>query len=168
MRLPCCLRLAVLSASCGLTAYAFAAPQAPPRKADPRVKAALDGLNFEYSLTDRKDYQIEFKLPAKRSQVVFVTSHTEEFGGQEIREVHSTAYKVKGRLTPSQVLRMLTDNGRRKWGGWRAVRRGGFLYVIYAVQISAQADAAEINDAIDAVLYTADEKEKEVTGRDEF
>jgi len=152
----------------GSVTASSSAAQDEPAKADPRVKAALVSLKYKYSVTDRNNYQVEFTLKDKRTQAVFINSATEKFGKLEIREVTSTAYKVKGALSAEQANRLLQDNNKRKWGGWRAVEEDGTTYVLYAVQLPAGADAATLDDAIDAVMYTADDMEKEVTKADEF
>jgi hypothetical protein len=140
----------------------------PAKAPDPRIKAALQQLKYKFSVTERNNYQVEFTLKDKRSQTVFINTNTEKYGSLEIREVTSTAYKVKGALSAEEANKLLLDNDQRKWGGWRAVEDGGYTYVIYAVQLPANADAKTLDDAIDAVMYTADDKEKEVTKEDDF
>jgi len=156
--------LAVLA---GGTVAASAAQDAPV-KADPRVKAALVALKYKFTLTSSNNYQVEFTLKDKRTQAVFINSATEKFGKLEIREVTSTAYKVQGALSAADANRLLLDNDKRKWGGWRTVEEEGTTYVLYAVQLPATADAATLDNAIDAVMYTADDMEKEITKADEF
>jgi hypothetical protein len=144
-------------------------PQDPPKKeSDPRVKIALDKLKYKYILTKSANYELTFDLKEKRKQVVFVNSGTEEFGKLEIRDVTSTAYKVTGKLPTEQALRLLADNDRRKWGAWRTVEDSGVTYVIYAVQLPADSPAESLDNAINAVMYTADAMEKEMSTEDTF
>lgn len=144
-------------------------PVAPPRAAgDARVRGALDSLSYKYTVNDRGNFQLTFGFKDGRSQSVFVYSGVEKFGGREIREVTSTAYRVKGALPLDSSEALLLDNNRRKWGGWRVVEEDGYTYVIYAVQLPADADAATLRNAIDATIQTADGMEKEVTKADKF
>lgn len=142
----------------------LAAEEAP---ADARVKAALDRLKLKYTIS-LDDFRLKYDREGDRSQVAFVNSNTVEFGGLEIREVTSTAYKVKGPLSAKAAHALLVDNDHRKIGAWRAVEEEGDTFVIFAVQIPATADDKTLQLAIDAVVNTADDKEKEATNKDEF
>jgi len=164
------LRLAALLGTLLMaTSVTLAQEETKEKVADPRIKATLDTLKYKYSVNKNKAYEVTFDLKdTKRSQVVFINSHTEKFSKMEIREVTSTAYKVKGKLSPEAAHLLLVDNDKRKWGGWRIVEEGEFTYVIYAVQLPADAVPDTLSDAIDAAMYTADEMEKEVTKEDNF
>ncbi|HVK06154.1 MAG TPA: hypothetical protein VM490_21975 [Armatimonadaceae bacterium] len=137
--------------------------------ADPRVKAALEKLKYAFTVNANKAYVLTFTLKdQKRTQAVFVNSSTEKYGPVEVREVTSTAYKVKGKIAADQAQRLLADNDRRKWGAWRTVEDGDATFVIYAVQLPADADAETLDNAIDAVMFTADAMENEMTKADDF
>ena len=145
------------------------APTAPAKKdGDPRVQTALDKLKYKYTVNDNKAYELTFDLKEKRSQLVFINSTTQTFSKMEMREVTSTAYKVKGKIPADQALRLLADNDKRVWGSWRTVEEGDFTYVVYAVQVPADASAETLDKAIDAVMYTADDMENEITKADDF
>lgn len=156
-----------------VTATALAQPPATEAAdkanvGDPRVKTVLDSLKYKYTVTASKVYELTFDLKEKRSQMIHINTTTQKFSKLEIREVTSIAYKVKGKLAPDQALRLLADNDNRKWGGWRLVENEGFTYVLYAVQLPADSNAETLDNAIDAVMYTADDMEKEITKADEF
>lgn len=146
------------------------APKATPaaaNKADERVKAALDRLKLKYVVGDRGTYSVVFNVD-KRRQTIFVNSTTQEFNGSEIRLVTSTAFGVDGALPADKAVALLTDNNKRKLGGWRTVLVGGKTYVVYAVQVPANADDALLRTAIAAAMQSADALELEATGKDNF
>lgn len=149
-------------------ALAQAPTETGDKTGDPRVKTALDSLKYKYTVNKSKAYEVTFDLKDQRSQVVFINSATQKFSKLELREVTSTAFRVKGKLSSEQALRLLADNDRRTWGSWRLVEEDGFTFVIYAVQLPADSNADTLDSAIDAVMYTADEMEKEVTKADDF
>lgn len=134
---------------------------------DTRVKEALDRMKLNYAIDERGAFRLLFTV-GERRQNVFVDSRIEQFNGLEIRLVTSTAYRVEGELPDAKAKALLADNIRRKIGSWRIASQGGFTYVIYAVQIPADADDNLLRAAMAAVMQTADAVEKEETGKDEF
>ena len=161
---------AALLMICLLATGAIAQDTAAPAKkdGDPRIQTALDKLKYKYTVNGNKAYELTFDLKEKRSQLVFINSTTQTFSKMEMREITSTAYKVKGKIPADQALRLLADNDKRVWGSWRTVEEGDFTYVVYAVQLPADASAETLDKAIDAVMYTADDMEKEITKADDF
>ncbi len=146
---------------------AAATTAAPAIKPDERVKVALDRLKLKYGLSAQGTYSIVFNVD-KRRQTIFVNSSTQEFNGSEIRLVTSTAFRVAGSLSVEKANALLSDNNRRKLGGWRVVGNNGANYVIYAVQLPANADDTLLRTAIAAAMQSADALELEETGKDEF
>lgn len=142
---------------------------ADPPPADPRVKAALARMNYPYKLNAGNDYELLFDLKGGRSQVVLVNSHTESYNQQlELREISSTAYKLQGPLSEAKANALLADNAQRKLGAWRTVSHDGATYVLYVVQLPANADAEMLALAIHAVMSTADKLEAQETGKDDY
>ncbi len=141
-------------------------PAAAPQ-ADERVKVALDRLKLKYAIGDRGTYSVVFNVD-KRRQTIFVNSSTQEFNGTEIRLVTSTAFKVDGNLPVEKANALLNDNNRRKLGGWRVVGNNGANYVVYAIQLPANADDNLLRTAIAAAMQSADALELEETGKDEY
>lgn len=140
---------------------------APGVKADERVKTALDRLKVKYIVDERGTYSLIFNIDQRR-QSVFVNSTTQEFNGMEIRLVTSTAFRVNGALPGEKANALLIDNNKRKLGGWRIVQKEGVSYIVYVVQINANADDAIYRTAIAAAMQSADALEKEETGKDEY
>ncbi|RYG36684.1 hypothetical protein EON81_08995 [bacterium] len=135
---------------------------------DARVKVALDRLKLKYTLTELKSYQVELKTKKDRTQLVYINSNTEKFNGVEIREVTSNACVVKGKLDGDFALQLLTDNNKRTWGAWRAVEQEGKTFVVFAVQIAADANEQTLSDAIEVAKISADDLEEKVTKADEL
>lgn len=140
------------------------APAAP----DPVLKAALDELKLKYDVGPQGDFKLIFDVGEGRSQLVFVQSATEEYGGTRIREIWSPAFKVKGDLDAKLANELLLDSQERKIGGWQLMNLGEERLVIYAIKLPDPKDGEELYRMINAVMLSADEMEKELTSKDEY
>lgn len=167
------MRLAVLSTM--LLAMLSAAPAwagepsaAALAKADPQLKRQFDELKYEYEIDEDGDYKLVFAVDDKdkRSQIVFVRSPVETFGGHRVREVWSPGYKSPSPDFPAQVAnRLLEASQESKLGAW--VKQDD--YAVFVVKISASATTGELDDAITAAMLSADEMEAELTpGQDDL
>lgn len=149
------------------------APAATAAVADPRVATVLKALGYEYSMTADQDYRLVFEVSDdKRTQVVIVNSNTEMFDKAEIREVWSPALTIDDPIDAALAQRLLRANDTYKLGAWRlwSVEKKGEkaqLYVVFAVQIDANAPAPMLSAALDIVSQKADELEKELAKDDE-
>jgi hypothetical protein len=142
------------------------------RKAgDARVKALLEQLGYKYELTVDGDFKlVPIKTEDGRSQLVYVNSNTQQYSSLEIREIMSPAYLSNGPLSAAVANRLLRENSEVKFGAWRVeLHSNGQKYLaLFAVQISANADAETLRLAIKSVLLVADRMEKELTGTDDY
>jgi len=159
------LALAVFSVlSLTQPAGAAAAP-----KADARVESALNKVNCRYVVTPLGNFRVSFKLDDGRGHLVFISSSTEKFGSVETRKIWATVMKSKEPLSRDLANKLLMDNIPMKLGAYELTKvdEGG-----YKVQFTARVDAncapAALMDAVRIVMLTADGKEKELTGADEF
>jgi hypothetical protein len=148
-----------------------AAEPASPAKAagDPAVKQLLDKLKYKYEVDEEGDYRLTFSLDETkdgRSQLVFVRSPVESFGSHRVREIWSPAYVSATDEFPVKVAnRLLEATQVSKLGAWAKQGR----YAVFVVKLAADADATQLDDAVEAALRSADEMEAELTpGKDEF
>jgi hypothetical protein len=142
---------------------------APPQ-GDPRVRAVLDELGYEYEVDADGDYRAVFEFEGeRRSQVVYVNSQTATYDSLEIREVWSPAIESKGPLTPKIANRLLSASFDAPFGAWQCLKQAnGRFLAVFAVKLGADADAAMIRKAIKAVISHADEMEKELSKKDTY
>lgn len=135
---------------------------------DKRVAAALDKAELKYEVTDSGDFKLLYEVD-DRTQVVIVESAGETLGDLEIREVWAIAMKSNGAFDAETANAFLIDNGRRKLGAWQiAVDGDGTHSALFSAQVDGDADSETLEEAILAVVRTADAMEKELTGEDEF
>lgn len=161
------LAAAVLSLSIPTTSLAFDAPSMHEtvRSADPAVGRLLDGLDYKYEVDPDGDYKLTFELENGRSQLAFVISQVESFGQMKVREVWAPAYRAGDGQFPAAIAnRLLEDSQSSKLGGW--VKQGDMA--VFVIKLAADATSAQLDDALDFVLRTADGMEQELTGRDEY
>lgn len=137
---------------------------------DPRVRALLDELGYQYEIDDDGDYRAVFEFTGeKRSQVVYVNSRTSEYDGLEIREVWSPAIEAKGQLAQKIANRLLEASFDAPLGGWQTIKRNdGKVVAVFAVKLGASADAQTLKKAMNAVLVNADNIEKELSKKDVY
>ena len=135
------------------------------RSADPAIARQLDSLKYKYEVDDDGDYKLGFDMDDGRSQLAFVISAVERFGDMNVREVWAPAYRASGPEFPVAVAnRLLEDSHSSKLGAW--VKQGDTAVLV--VKLAADACQAQLDDALDFVLRTADQMEQELTGKDEF
>ncbi len=183
------MKQALLVLSCLLlfAQGAFAQATSPAAKKQPpdaRVKAALDTIGYKYELTEDNDYKLipiqteqtgtkPDGTPLWRSQLVYVNSNTEKYGGLEIREVLSPAFLSNGPLPSDIANRLLRENNSVKLGAWRLVvintgSNAGKYLAMFAAQIAADSDSESLRLTIKSVILIADRMEKELTGKDDY
>lgn len=158
---------ATLALGLALAGPALAQQGATP-KPDPAIATQLKALDYKYEIDEDGDYKLLFDVDeeGKRTQLVFVRSVVEEFGGQRIREVWSAGYRSADGSFPAAVAnRLLEASMESKMGGWGKQDSAA----IYIVRLPANAGNEALDAAITAALSTADEMEAELTpGKDEF
>lgn len=158
-----------LAASSVVNAAEPATPAKSGKSGDPAVKRLLDELKYKYDVDEEGDFRLTFGLDEKdegRSQLVFVRSPVETYGSHRVREIWSPAYQASGDEFPVKVAnRLLEATQESKLGAWAKQGR----YAVFVVKLPADAKAAELDDAVDAALRSADAMEQELTpGKDDF
>lgn len=159
---------AVAAALAILPQQAFAQVGTGTITADARVEKLLEEADLNYTIDEDGDFRLEFALEDDRSQLVWISSKTASYEVLEVRDVWSVAFRSREPLSAEVANLVLRRNGEMILGAWQ-VRKWGDDYVLaYAAQVAANADAASLESAAEAVVVTADELEKELTGKDEF
>jgi hypothetical protein len=134
---------------------------------DPRVAAALKEAKLSYSI-DGGDFRLKYDIDTSRSQIVWVASATARIDQLEIRDVWSVASRGKGSLPGELANHLLKENARMTLGAWQVNQATDEYLVVFSAQVSAAANADALQDAIEAVVFSTDRIEKELTGKDEF
>ena len=160
--------LATLALGLGLATPGFAQDKTAKKAGDPAVAAQLKALEYKYEIDEDGDYRLLFDVDdeSKRTQLVFVRSNVESYGGHSVREVWSAGYKASGDAFPANVAnRLLEASMDSKMGGWG--KQGPAA--IYIVRIPANADKDTLDRALTAAIDSADEMEAELTpGKDDL
>jgi len=135
---------------------------------DARVEKLLEEADLNYTIDEDGDFRLEFALDDDRSQLVWISSKTASYEVLEIRDVWSVAYRSKEPLSADIANKVLRKNGEMILGAWQIKKWGEEYVLAYAAQVAANTDAASLESAAEAVVISADELEKELTGKDEF
>ena len=135
---------------------------------DLRVREGLNQLSQKFVVDADGDFKIIRDTTGGRTQVAWIISKTNTYGGVEIREIISPAFKTSGHLSAELATRLLKENNKYKIGFWRLVGEDASQAVFYASQIPATIDAQSLDAAIKSVTMIADAMEKEQVGTDDF
>jgi len=136
--------------------------------ADARVEKLLEEAGLNYTIDEDGDFRLEFALEDDRSQLVWISSKTASYEVLEVRDVWSVAFRSRDPLSAEVANLVLRKNGEMILGAWQVKKWGDDYVLAYAAQVAANADAASLESAAEAVVVTADELEKALTGKDEF
>lgn len=136
--------------------------------ADARVEKLLKEAELNYTIDEDGDFRLEFALDDDRSQLVWIASKTASYEVLEVRDVWSVAYRSRESLSAAIANQVLRKNGEMILGAWQIKKWGDEFVLAYAAQVAANTDAASLESAAEAVVVSADELEKELTGKDEF
>lgn len=136
--------------------------------ADARVEKRLEEAGLNYKIDEDGDFRLEFALEDDRSQLVWISSKTASYEVLEVRDVWSVAFRSRDPLSAEVANLVLRKNGEMILGAWQVKKWGDDYVLAYAAQVAANADAASLESAAEAVVVTADELEKALTGKDEF
>lgn len=137
-------------------------------RGDPRVRKALESLEYKHSMTADGDFKCVFTLDDDRSQAVTINSNTSKYGTVEIRRVWSIAYAGSW---PSEKLAnyLLRDNAQTKFGSWCLMLAGDDdVAIVFAADIAAEIDAETLDDVLQMVYEKADELEEKLGGDDDY
>ena len=99
---------------------------------------------------------------------MFVNSQTEKFGEFEIREIWSVGYVSETPFSTAIANRLLAHNELTKLGAWQTKKLSGKYVAAFSAKVSATMSPEQLRSALTAVYRSADEIEKELTGKDEY
>jgi hypothetical protein len=135
---------------------------------DQRVEKALKKLGLKYTVDKDGDFKLIFATEGDRTQVVYINSGTEMLRKMEIREIWSPAAKFSS--TPPSALSqaLLEKNGSFKIGSYAYKKAGDVYFLVFNVQISANASAEELLSVVIGVAEMADATERDIMQTDDF
>jgi hypothetical protein len=134
---------------------------------DPRVETALREAKLGYAVDDG-DFMLDYNVADGRTQRVWVASKAAKITTLEFRDVWSVAYRGTGQVPAELARRLLAENVRMVLGAWQLNQSADEYLVVFLAPIAADADAATLQEVIEAVTLSADRMEKELTGKNEF
>lgn len=156
---------ALAIATCGFDVAQAQGKQVPP---DARVSRALDAEKLNWDIEDSGEYSvvIEWSNDGGRTQLVRIPSDTFRWQGAEFRDIYSVAFETApGRPVDTALAnRLLVENNDSLLGFW--ARQDDVVMNI--ARIRADATPSEVRAAVFFVGESADDLEKEVTGKDDY
>lgn len=133
---------------------------------DVRIGKQLKELDYSPEIDEDGDYKLVLELEDERTQLVYVRSPVHEYGSHAIREIWAPAYRIDGGRFPAPVSeRLLEDSHSSVLGSW--VKQGE--YAIFVIKVATDVSTEQLEDALVAAAYSADNMEQELTpDSDEF
>jgi len=136
---------------------------------DQRVAKALAELDIHYEIDPDGDFKFGVALEDGRTQIGFIRSRTYEYAGIEMREVLSAGLNSFGPFDARTMNLLLEQNGQVKIGAWSVVRdKSDNHLALFSAKVAADLQNDFLLGVIIAVISTADEMEKRLSGRDDF
>jgi len=134
---------------------------------DERVVKALAAAKIGYSI-DAGDFRLDYKVDETRSQRVWVASETSRLGALELRDVWSVAARGNGRPPADLALRLLSENVRMVLGAWQVNQGEDEYLIVFSSPLNADADPDTLREVVEAVTFSADRIEKQLSDSDAF
>jgi len=132
-----------------------------------KIEKLLKKAKLKHQVDKEGDFKLLFDMGEGRSQLLFISSQTEEMGGQEIVEIWSPAYK--GTASQQSGLALLTESTKKKIGAWEAVQGEQQTFFVFKAKVPLSALKPDFLKAVCwGVASVADEKEKQLSGTDDF
>lgn len=154
--------LRAASLAIALLALPFAAAA---QDADPIVKAQLESKGTPFEIDDDGDFQIVVRLEDDRTQLVWVRSVVSETDHHQVREIWSPGYQSATDNFPASVANdLLARSNELILGAWVKQER----VAMFVTKVPADANADALDEAIDLTALSADEVEKDLTGKDDL
>jgi hypothetical protein len=134
---------------------------------DIRIKKLLDSKSINYTINKRNDFNITViteNAPNERTQLVTITSKTNRYDEFEIREIHSTALKIKKDDIKTKLLyEILLENGKLKNGSWEideyeSVKE--YYYLLFSIKVGTNISGDDLKSMLFLVANEADKIEK--------
>lgn len=155
------LRSACVAAAC----FALTATVALAATPDPVVKAQLESEGTPFTVDEDGDFRITVRLQDDRTQLVWVRSVVEETGSMRVREIWSPGYQTEGAAFPAAIANDLLERSHSlKLGSWVKQDKVAML----VTKIPADANATQLDEAIDLTASAADAVELDLTGKDDL
>ncbi len=165
------LRKTLAFAAAGLvlgSVCAFAQVGTRKIESDARVEKLLKDAEIKYTVDNEGDFKIYMKARDDRLQAMWIISETQNVGSIEVRQVWSIGYVSDAPLTPAVMTKLLEENAKVKLGAWQERKMGDKYVAVFAAQVGADVDKFTLLTLMSAVATTADDMEKQLTGKDVY
>jgi hypothetical protein len=150
-----------------LFATGFLGPQSLHAQ-NPQIKKVIEKAGLKYTVDKDGDFKLVFSVEEGRTQVVFISSATEEMGGETIVEIWSPAYKNSA-ITSETLALLLKDSGQKKIGAWEVISSDTQVFALFKAKVPMSAlSPAFLQTVCEGVVTTADAMEKSLLGSDDF
>lgn len=143
----------------------LACTTALPAFAAASVAARLDARGVTHEVDADGDHKVLYRYSEEgRTQLVFVSGDTEEVGSFVVREVFAPAARVgRDGIDGAKALELLAESRNNKLGAWEL--HGDVLH--FVIKLPDDADAAELESALEIAAQTADDMEIELSGSED-
>lgn len=140
------------------------------KKADGRVRRALESAGLPFRIDDDEDFVLLFETQTHgsgRSQTVYIDSNTDWYGGIELRNVWSVGF-VADEVSENDLRKLLELNNQYRMGAWAMTKdRDGKWRVFFCVKTPGDCRAGDLRSIADYVAEAADQMER-ATSKDDI
>lgn len=135
---------------------------------DQRVQAALQEASIKFRQLREGEFEATIPIKGSRKQQVIIHSNIVNWGGAEYRITHSTGYLSPSPPSSELMRRLLTENAVTGVGKWQLEERGRDHAAVFVFPVPANCDGGTLRRFLMSAALTADNVEREASGRDDF
>jgi hypothetical protein len=144
------------------------APTQAAANADQRVKEALDKTGWKYEVDKDGDFKVGIKMKDGRTQIGYIISKTDKVKGLEVRRIVSVGYVAQGDLNGNVAIQLLKASSQNSFGAWQVSQNKDKTAAVFASKVNANMPPEDLDVALMANLYSADQMEQQLTNKDAF
>jgi hypothetical protein len=135
---------------------------------DARVEKVLKEAELKYTIDSEGDFKLYMKVRDERIQAMWIISEIQAVGSLQVRQVWSIGFVSDTPFTPELTIRLLEANAKLKLGAWQVRKMSGKYVAVFAAQVGADIDKFTLLTCMSAVATTADDLERDLTGKDVY
>ncbi|MBN1437677.1 MAG: hypothetical protein JW936_11445 [Sedimentisphaerales bacterium] len=154
-----------------LLVYVYAAPARSSQPVDRRLVSEMNATNMNYHIDADGDAAVTVLFNDERQQRVWVTTVTNTFREQEVRNVYTIVGEIPAQdITVEMLMELLSNNASAAYGSYQALHLESTdeIAIFFGGKVSVQAPPELLEAITIHIAEIADTQEQRIFGIDKY